>query len=104
MADDSSQNIKVRPGAELTIEFGPKKMKKAYKIKFSTPVVGKKPSVTLQQGGFFTPAIQGKDIHIGVVRAAAVNDQVNLGPRKYGKKTKSGCMGRGKTTPAKMHG
>ena len=98
----SSRDVKVRSGSTITISMGPKGNKKEYKIRFSTPTEGGKPTIRLQQGGWFRPAITGSDVRFGAGRVNGFNQPVKLGPKGDEPKVKSGACGKSKK--ADMHG
>jgi hypothetical protein len=100
--DGSSRDVRVHAGSTLTMSIGPKGYKKTYKIRFSTPVEGGKPTITLQQGSLFHPAITGKDIRFGSGRATQNKPRIKLGPKEQEEKVKAGACS--KNMRADFHG
>lgn len=98
----ATQNVRVHSGSTITLNMGPKGYKKMYKIRFSTPVEGGKPTIILQKPGMFRAAITGQDIRFGSGRATMNKPTINLGPKKQPERIKSGACG--KNIKSDFHG
>ena len=99
--DRTTKDVRVHSGSTVTLNMGPKGSKRMYTIRFSTPIEGGKPMIVLQQGGWFRPAITGKDIRFGATSVSSDRPTMKFGPKESGKKLRAGACG--KSREVKRH-